>query len=184
MGSEMCIRDSPGDNLMIHAAIEVCQPGDLLVVATTSPSTDGMFGELFATSLVQRGVNAIVSDAGVRDIADLREMRFGVWSRAIHAQGTVKASPGSVNVPVVVDGQTVNPGDIVLADDDGVFVSPSSSGPQLVEAVRRRLANEQEKRERFARGELGVDIYGFRTLLEQLGVKTVQSVPADQKVAR
>jgi 4-hydroxy-4-methyl-2-oxoglutarate aldolase len=172
-GSAVTVLSHPGDNLMIHAAIEVCQPGDILVVATTSLSTDGMFGELFATSLMSRGVSAVVSDAGVRDIAELRDMRFGVWSRAIHAQGTVKASPGSVNVPIVVDGHQVSPGDILLADDDGVLTIRASVGKTVLDSVRHRLANEQTKREHFAAGELGIDIHGFRELLEQLGVTSV-----------
>jgi 4-hydroxy-4-methyl-2-oxoglutarate aldolase len=176
-GSAITVSCHPGDNLMIHAAVEVCAPGDVLVVTTTSPSTDGMFGELLATSLAARGVAGIVIDAGVRDLAGLRAMGFPVWSRAVHAQGTVKASPGSVNVPVVVAGQPVNPGDIVVADDDGVVVLPAASGPAVAAACAERRANEAGKRARLASGELGVDMYALRPLLDRLGVVYVDRLP-------
>jgi 4-hydroxy-4-methyl-2-oxoglutarate aldolase len=169
-GSAITVSCHPGDNLMIHAAVEVCRPGDVLVVTTTSPSTDGMFGDLLATSVRARGVVGLVIDAGVRDIATLRQMGFPVWSRAVHAQGTVKASPGSVNVPVVVAGQLVRPGDIVVADDDGVLAVPIGDGPATVAAAAERLQNEAAKREQLAGGVLGVDLYGLRPLLESLGV--------------
>jgi 4-hydroxy-4-methyl-2-oxoglutarate aldolase len=172
-GSAITVSCHPGDNLMIHAAVEVCGPGDILVVTTTSPSTDGMFGELLATSLAARGVIGLVSDAGVRDIAALREMRFPVWSRAVHAQGTVKASPGSVNVPVVAGGQLVRPGDIIVADDDGVVALPVAHGAEVAEAAAKRLANEAEKRAKLAAGTLGLDMYRLRPLLEELGVEYV-----------
>ena len=176
-GSAITVSCHPGDNLMIHAAVEVCRPGDILVVTTTSPSTDGMFGELLATSLAARGVLGLVSDAGVRDIAALREMGFPVWSRAVHAQGTVKASPGSVNVPVVVDGQLVRPGDIIVADDDGVLALPIARGAEVADAAAKRIANESEKRAKLAGGTLGVDMYHLRPLLAELGVEYVDRLP-------
>jgi 4-hydroxy-4-methyl-2-oxoglutarate aldolase len=176
-GSAITVSCHPGDNLMIHASVEVCRPGDILVVTTTSPSTDGMFGDLLATSLAARGVLGIVIDAGVRDIATLREMGFPVWSRATHAQGTVKASPGSVNVPVVVAGQLVRPGDIVVADDDGVLALPIGAGPAAVEAAAKRLDSEEAKRAQLAGGTLGVDLYNLRPLLESLGVQYVDRLP-------
>jgi 4-hydroxy-4-methyl-2-oxoglutarate aldolase len=178
-GSAITVSCHPGDNLMIHAAVEVCRPGDVLVVTTTSPSTDGMFGDLLATSLRARGVIGLVSDAGVRDIATLRDMGFPVWSRAVHAQGTVKASPGSVNVPVVAAGQLVRPGDIVIADDDGVLVLPASAGPRVAESAATRLSNEAGKRAQLDSGVLGVDLYNLRPLLAELGVAYVDRLPAD-----
>ena len=181
-GSAITVSCHPGDNLMIHAAVEVCRPGDVLVVTTTSPSTDGMFGDLLATSLMAHGVIGLVSDAGVRDIATLREMGFPVWSRAVHAQGTVKASPGSVNIPVVAAGQLVRPGDIVVADDDGVLVLPVAMGRPTADAAAKRLANEAAKREQLASGTLGVDMYNLRPLLAELGVQYVDRLPDDGAV--
>ncbi|WP_067500276.1 4-carboxy-4-hydroxy-2-oxoadipate aldolase/oxaloacetate decarboxylase [Actinoplanes sp. TFC3] len=176
-GSAITVSCHPGDNLMIHAAVEVCRPGDVLVVTTTSPSTDGMFGDLLATSLRAHGVLGLVIDAGVRDLATLREMGFPVWSRAVHAQGTVKASSGSVNVPVVAAGQLVRPGDIVVADDDGVVALPSTSGNQVAAAARTRLDSEAGKREKLASGTLGLDMYNLRPLLQELGVQYVDRLP-------
>ena len=178
-GSAITVSCHPGDNLMIHAAVEVCRPGDVLVVTTTSPSTDGMFGELLATSLIARGVVGLVIDAGVRDVADLRALPFPVWSRSVHAQGTVKASPGSVNVPVVVAGRLVSPGDIVIADDDGVLTLPGARGPAVAAASAERLANEATKRAKLAGGTLGVDLYNLRPLLADLGVRYVDRLPED-----
>jgi 4-hydroxy-4-methyl-2-oxoglutarate aldolase len=172
-GRAVTVLSHPGDNLMIHASIEQCRAGDVLVVATTSRSTDGMFGELFATQLRRRGVRGLVIDAGVRDVADLTDMDFPVWSRSIHAQGTAKAVPGSVNVPVVVAGRLVNPGDIIVADDDGVLCIPLAAGERVVEASANRESNEQAKRDRFHAGEIGLDVYGMRPLLERLGVRYV-----------
>jgi 4-hydroxy-4-methyl-2-oxoglutarate aldolase len=159
-----------GDNLMIHAAVEVCQPGDVLVVAVASPSTDGMFGELLATSLRARGVAGLVIDAGVRDVAELTAMDFPVWSKAISAHGTVKASPGSVNIPVVCAGQYVRPGDVIIADADGVCVVPREKAPEVVKAGQARLEKEAKNRERLRAGELGLDMYGLRAKLQELGV--------------
>ncbi|MEU4562855.1 4-carboxy-4-hydroxy-2-oxoadipate aldolase/oxaloacetate decarboxylase [Actinoplanes sp. NPDC023936] len=169
-GSAVTVSCHPGDNLMIHAAVEQVRPGDVVVVTTTSPSTDGMLGDLLATSLRARGAIGVIIDAGVRDVAELREMGFPVWARAISTQGTVKASPGSVNVPIVVGGQPIRPGDAVIADDDGVVVIPHERAAEVLEAARRRIADEAAKRERLAAGELGLDMYQLRPLLERLGV--------------
>jgi 4-hydroxy-4-methyl-2-oxoglutarate aldolase len=169
-GPAVTVSCQAGDNLMLHAAVEVCRPGDLLVVTTTSPSTDGMLGELLATSLAAHGVIGVVLDAGVRDVAELRAMGFPVWARAISPQGTVKASPGSVNVPVVCAGQAVSPGDVVVADDDGVVVVPREDAATVLAAARKRQASETAKRARLGAGELGVDMYDLRPLLARLGV--------------
>jgi 4-hydroxy-4-methyl-2-oxoglutarate aldolase len=181
-GSAITVSSHPGDNLMIHAAVEVCQPGDVLVVTTTSPSTDGMFGDLLATSLQARGVLGLVIDAGVRDIATLREMGFPVWSRAVHAQGTAKANPGSVNVPVVAAGQIVRPGDVIVADDDGVLALPVTRAAAVADAAEKRLANEMAKRATLAGGTLGVDLYSLRPLLAELGVQYVDRPPEEDAV--
>ncbi|TLS47101.1 4-hydroxy-4-methyl-2-oxoglutarate aldolase/4-carboxy-4-hydroxy-2-oxoadipate aldolase [Streptomyces montanus] len=170
-GTAVTVLSRPGDNLMIHAAVEQCGEGDILVVATTSPSTDGMFGELFATALQRRGVRGLVIDAGVRDTAELRAMGFPVWSAAVCAQGTVKATAGSVNVPVVIGGQCVRPGDVVLADDDGVMYVPRERSGEAVEAAEARTAKEEASRAAFAEGQLGLDRYGLRETLVRLGVR-------------
>lgn len=170
-GSAVTVLCPPGDNMMIHAAVEVVQPGDLLVVALQAPSTDGMFGELLATSLEARGCVGLVIDAGVRDTAELREMGFPVWSRSVHAQGTVKETAGSVNLPVRFDGQTTHPGDVVVADDDGVVVIPRHDAAAVLEASRERLAKEEIVRQRLIDGELGLDFYGLRERLQSLGVR-------------
>jgi 4-hydroxy-4-methyl-2-oxoglutarate aldolase len=172
-GSAVTVSCHPGDNLMIHAAVETCRPGDVLVVTTTSPSTDGMLGELLATSLRAHGVIGVVIDAGVRDVAELRAMGFPVWARAISPQGTVKSSPGSVNIPVVCAGQAVRPGNAVVADDDGVVVVPRDRAEAVLALGRQREAGEATKRERLAAGELGMDIYGLRELLARLSVTYV-----------
>lgn len=170
-GSAVTVSSAPGDNLMIHAAIEQCRAGDLLVVTTTSPSTDGAFGDLFATALKARGVRGLVTTTGVRDIADLRAMGFPVWSNGVHAQGTVKATPGSVNVPVVVAGAVVNPGDVVIADDDGVVVVPRAEAETALAAADARVAKEDADREAYGSGrELSLDRKGLRPLLAELGV--------------
>ncbi len=172
-GNAVTVSCAPGDNMMIHAAVEVCGPGDLLVVTNTGPSTHGMFGDLLATALAVRGVVGLVIDAGVRDVADLREMRFGVWSRYVSSLGTVKETPGSVNVPVVLGDVTVHPGDVVCADDDGVVVVPHAGAATVLASARARLAREEEKRARLAAGEITMDIDGLRDKLLALGVDFV-----------
>lgn len=172
-GSAVTVSSQPGDNLMLHAAVEVIRPGDVLVVTTTSPSSDGMFGELLATSLLHHGCRGLVIDAGVRDVAELNELGFPVWSRAVSAQGTVKATGGSVNVPVVCAGQAIQPGDVVVADDDGVVVVRRADAPAALEASRARLDKEAATRRRLQDGELGVDFYGLRERLSELGVRYV-----------
>lgn len=159
-----------GDNLMLHAAVEVCEPGDVLVVATLSPSTHGMFGELLATQCRAQGIAGVVLDAGVRDRRELWDMSFPVWSRAISAAGTVKATPGWVNVPVTCGSALVNPGDLVVADDDGVMVIPAADVADVVEAARLREEREAANRARFQAGELSLDVSNLRPLLERLGV--------------
>ncbi|MFF3503983.1 4-carboxy-4-hydroxy-2-oxoadipate aldolase/oxaloacetate decarboxylase [Streptomyces sp. NPDC003247] len=170
-GTAVTVLSWPGDNLMIHAAVEQCGEGDILVVTTTSPSTDGMFGELFATALQQRGVRGLIINAGIRDTQELREMDFPAWSRAVSAQGTVKATGGSVNVPVAIDGQVIRAGDVILADDDGVVVVPRERVRATVEASEAREVKEAKARAAFIDGELGLDRYGLRGTLERLGVE-------------
>jgi len=169
-GSAVTVSCAPGDNIMVHAAVEVVEPGDVLVVTTTSPSTHGMFGELLATSVMAKGCVGVVIDAGVRDVSDLRRMGLAVWSRAIHAAGTLKANPGSVNMPVVCAGVTVDPGDVVVADDDGVAIVERERAIEVLEAARLRLEREEEVRAHLAAGELGIDLYGLRQRLEDMGV--------------
>ncbi|MGY1691955.1 4-carboxy-4-hydroxy-2-oxoadipate aldolase/oxaloacetate decarboxylase [Geodermatophilus sp. SYSU D01105] len=163
----------PGDNLMIHVAVEQCRPGDVLVVATNSPSTDGLFGELFATALAHRGVRGVVLASGVRDVAELREMGFPAWSRAVSAQGSVKATAGAVNVPVVLGGQTIHPGDVVLGDDDGVMVVPRADVGRALTASQARIDKEAAARAAFEQGELGLDRYGLRERLPEFGIEYV-----------
>lgn len=175
-GTAVTVLCQPGDNLMIHLALETCRPGDVLVVATTSDSTDGAVGELLATSMRARGVRGVVTDTGVRDVAELTRMRFPVWSRAVSAQGTFKATPGSVNVPVVCAGQLVHPGDAIVGDDDGVVRVPAGSVAEVVERSEQRIAKEQAVRKKLADGELGADIYGLRKVAAELGI-TYQDHP-------
>ena len=172
-GTAITISCHPGDNLMIHAAIEFCQKGDILVVTTTSESTDGMFGELLAESARAHGVVGLIIDAGVRDVRDLTDMQFPVWSRAVSAQGTVKATAGSVNVPVVCAGTIVRPGDVIVADADGVVVVKKETAGEVARLAGERFAKEQKTRERLKGGELGLDFYGLRAKLTELGVRYV-----------
>jgi 4-hydroxy-4-methyl-2-oxoglutarate aldolase len=168
----------PGDNLMVHVAVEQAGPGDVLVVTTNSPCGDGLVGELLATALRARGVRGLVVDAGVRDVAELRRMRFPVWSRGVSAQGTVKASAGSVNIPISVGGTLVRPGDVIVADDDGVLCVPRAAAATAVAAGRARVEREQAARAAFAAGELSLDRYGLRPLLSSLGVTYVDAADA------
>ena len=170
-GPAVTVSCQPGDNLMIHASIDVVQPGDVLVVTTTAESTDGMFGELLAESCRAHGVVGLVIDAGVRDVSELTAMEFPVWSKAISAQGTVKATAGSVNIPVVCAGALVRPGDVIVGDQDGVVVVPRESAAEIAGLGELRRAKEERSRERLRAGEKGLDMYGLRARLKELGVE-------------
>jgi len=170
-GSAVTTLVTPGDNWMIHVAVEQCRPGDVLIVAPSSPCDDGYFGDLLATSLKARGVRGLIIDAGVRDVATLTAMAFPVWSKCISAQGTVKASLGAVNIPIVCAAQRVEPGDVIVADDDGVVIVPRAQAATVAGAAAARVASEEEKRRRLAAGELGLDLYDMRAKLAALGLK-------------
>ena len=180
-GTALTIFAHPGDNWMLHVAAEMLQTGDIAVLGTSSDNTDGMFGDLLATSFRARGAVGLVIDAGCRDTADLRSMQFPVWARAVHSKGTVKATVGSVNTPIVCAGALVHPGDVIIADDDGVVVVPRSRAAAVAEAASRRESKEAATRERLAAGELGLDIYGMRDTLAKAGLKYFDDEAAAQQ---
>jgi 4-hydroxy-4-methyl-2-oxoglutarate aldolase len=180
-GTAITVFAHPGDNWMLHVAAEMLQPGDVAVLGTSSDNTDGMFGDLLATSFRARGALGLVIDAGCRDTAELRDMGFPVWSRAVHAEGTVKATVGSVNTPIICAGALVHPGDVVVADDDGVVIVPKQRAAQVAAAAAAREVKEAGTRQRLAAGELGLDVYGMREPLAKAGLKYFEDEAAWQR---
>jgi len=178
-GTAITCEVAPGDNWMIHVAVEQCQEGDVLVVSPTSPCDDGYFGDLLATSLKARGVRGLVIEAGVRDIAALTEMQFPVWSAGVHAQGTVKETVANVNTNIICTSQRISPGDLVVADDDGVVIIRKDEAETVLEKARQRVASEEEKRARFEAGDLGLDVYDMRERLAKKGLRYVESESDD-----